>query len=437
MNPPNNLTPVGQSWLTCALDPFHDYTQQVQGLPDSLCIPSYTRVHNQVVQVGATGLDQMILVKFNGLHSTAENDVSVASNNTFLSVMNCASNVPLVGPFQVIRANSGSYPAHGNIITGGAALVASLPLTPDLKTPSRIIAMGCEIVDTTQALYKAGSIGACHVPGAFQHDTGMFISARPNPSDSPWTTIGTHTVLTPPIPTDRTAASRVPGWVEWEASKGMYVVARMSEAQPPRHFFCTPSDSNPDTPSQNCVGVEVSGFRDGNEYRSIPHNASTIFGAANSADNWVKNLRPAFQSGFMPWTVFLSGISSAATFKITLRTVVEYFPEVSDIATIANAQICSPYDPNALIKYHQAASVLPVGVPVGMNAKGDWWRMVLKGLRIGANVASAALPVGLTAAGMPYASSIATIVGSAVNSALSRQGNQKKKRPAGAPKGAR
>jgi hypothetical protein len=380
-----------------ALDPFHDYTQLVQGLPDSICLPSYTRVHNQTLSFAATAAGDTIRVSFNGLHETTHNQRYVSNNPAEES--RSVSGKYYSGPVQVIRSPASTYGncSYGTLFSGASDNLGRLALTPDITTPSRVIAIGVEIHDTTAAIERCGSIAACMVPGVPQETSRLLMQTTVS-------TIAAPLTLTPALPALKSEAALIPGWVEWESSKGMYLVAKMASVPTPHHFQMTPGVNLGACPSGNHWGVITEALQ-GMEYWCYP--ATDL---SSGPVQYNTTVYPSFDSGFQPWTIWLSGLAATSTFRMVLRTVVEYFPEMSDLAVLPNAVMPSPYDPLALVEYHKAATVLPTGVPVSMNPKGEWWNMVKKAARIGGNVLRSALPQVLNLAGFPVAGAIGTVI---------------------------
>jgi len=314
------------------------------------------------------------------------------------------------------------------VVAGNSALLGSLALSLDLATPHRVAALGLEVHDITAPLNRQGSIGIAAIPGSMQTDLGRFLTVKLTDGDNQQMWIP-HMVLTPSLPSSRALASTIPSYVEWEAAKGAYVTGRMIQPPKPRHFTVVQGNSI-QAASQFCLGATEEGVLSSGEsswtYHHLGVDNTSMITASTTCS-------PSFDSGFQPFQVWLSGLAATSTFKVVLRTIVEFFPEVTDGAVIANAVSTTPYDPNALIEYHRRRSVLPVAVPVDMNAKGDWWKMVQNAGRIGLQVATGVVPSLLNAAGQPALSGAAMIGLNRLNAQL-RQAPpsnraQKKKQP--------
>jgi hypothetical protein len=64
---------LGQSardWVSLALDPYHDVSVAMEGLPDSEIGRSYVRCHNQAVTLAASADGDNFSVIFTGMHGT-------------------------------------------------------------------------------------------------------------------------------------------------------------------------------------------------------------------------------------------------------------------------------------------------------------------------------------------------------------------------------
>lgn len=338
------------------------------------------------------------MIAFSGLHEP----IHRCSVTNTIGITTHQTGTVMRGPITIIRAPSGTDPCFLGVCSGitGLNQIGAFALTPDLTTPSRVIAMGLEVHDTTPQLYKQGTIAIHPVPGQVQTDLGRFINGTfTDLANGQWYTMP-HATLTAPLAMNYTTASAIPGFLEWEASKGAYVAGRMLTPAAPRHFWVKQYSNGLNKPSQLCAGYVPTGDKEGNENWCYP--AEDFSGLAN----FLFAQQPGFDSGFQPFQIWLTGLGATSTFKVVLRTVVEYFPECSDGSTLQNAVVPTVFDPTCFLEYHRARSVLPVAVPVGMNAKGDWFRMVKQAFRIGLELASG-LATGM---GFPMIGKAATIL---------------------------
>lgn len=434
MNP--TLSSTGSAWCAAALDPFHDYTQYVPGLPDGSTTSSYVRVYNQTLTVGATANGDVIRIQFDGLHHypTAADVNQTVSHLVPTTSVDFTANTSAFGPITVLRATAAQAGVNGNVgfyqqRTGSATLLGYLNLSFDNQTPHRMIAMGMEVHDITPPLNQSGSIAIATIPGRVQK-SAKFLEAKLNSGDFKELSFG-NSVLTASMPTSRQLASTIPGYLEWESKKGCYIAATMIHPPEIRHFTSVQGVDGLVVPSQQSLGiVEEALFATGQATWTYLNVNPLSVGAALNLSS------PSFDSGFQPYQIWLSSLNSTSTFKIVLRTIVEFFPEVSDGATIANAVFPTPMDLPALTEYSKRRAVSPVAVPVSLNAKGDWWRMVLAAGKLGLKAALAALPAPLSTIGQPLAAAAMGIAESLSKSGAPRAPSRRKRnRHRGPPSG--
>jgi hypothetical protein len=402
-------TPAGRGWYTAALDPFHDYTQVISGLPDNHCTPSFCRMHVQSVSVDtATAGGTSIGVYFNGCSHATRKVTPVV--NPILAFSSAADATLLEDPIMVVGGTAGSGPSLLGLPTsiGTSVKLAGLSLVPDTTTPHRVIAMGLEVHDTTAKLQQQGTISIAHCPGAWQESLSYT-----NNSTAGLGPIASLKSMPPALPATKSDLSYSPTMVEWESGKGAYIVGRLV-----RHDLCVPieqlmigSANNYCLPRESETRVASNGG-----YVYLVPTAPFV---ANVMD-WNWSSATANPTGFQPFAVISEGLSASTTYRITLRTYVEYFPTMAHRSLLQNAMSSPSLDMTAFVEYYRALSALPTCVPVSMNAKGDWWRMVQNALRTGTRIALTAAPAVLTAAGQPALAGAATVLGTALSSALSR-----------------
>jgi len=371
----------GQDWLVLALDPFHDQQRPIEGLPDEYSAPTFVRCHVQQATYSATAEGDKFRIVFGGCHASGAIAVSTFND---IKYGNVASQT--INAVQVYRSTSANEPTLAGVIAGTATSLGGFATSLPADIPLRLIAIGIEVTDVTQKLYQQGVIGVARVSGA--HDEVIV------PQQVPLTdNMGGFTTYkrTPCVPATRTMAGLIPGWVEWSAPKGAYVVPRFNKAQPPATWLIGTGES----------AVNPHAW----EYRECAA-ADTIarYGTRANVATWEPSeasYRGAVPSGFDPAVIFIEGVDINAQFRVTVRTYVEYFPEVNNGTAMASATPSPAYDPLAFRSYHEAAVRLPAGVPVAMNAKGDWWRMVKSTFGAIGRAGLAVAPSVLTMAGQP------------------------------------
>lgn len=357
----------GQDWMVLALDPFHDQVRPIEGLVDEYTAPSFVRCHVQQATFSATADGDKFRVLFNGMHAP-ERAILATFDACRTGIAHPAT---YIHPITVQRSPAASDPNYSN-----AAMVnlGGFPTTPTRDIPSRLVAIGIEVTDVTQRLYQQGVIGVARVGGDC------------SPAQNPYTfALGANqgcmmveTARAPAVPGSRTLAGMVPGWVEWEAAKGVYAVPKFNKPAPPAAFV---------------VGGGANSYVHHNyEFQEVIAEGQIARWCTRTGDTW--NIAadwgtPFYScgmvpSGFDPLAIFIEGVDANAQFRVSVKTYVEYFPDSANATALASATGSPAYDPIALLSYHVAAIRLPAGVPVSLNAKGDWWRMVKSALaRVG------------------------------------------------------
>jgi hypothetical protein len=363
---------LGQSardWVSLALDPYHDVSVAMEGLPDSEIGRSYVRCHNQAVTLAASADGDNFSVIFTGMHGNAS-----SMGRCVLGTRIDSTPAWDLAPVIVLRTGMGVDPSLTNISNGTATTIARFGTTLTGSVPSRLIALAVEIHDVSASLYKKGTLTGAHCAGAHEH-ADVARNYGPALADmSQW--FIEHCDTQPLLPASLTRLQSYPGVVTVPLARGAYAVARMSMPARPARFEGT---------SYWHRGFQVREY--GSNYMAGAADVPTL------GSTW----GPA-PSGFLPFVLMGSGLPSVGEYRITLRTYVEYFPEPDDLTNLAISTPSPPYCPEALRLYHDALATLPGFVPVNSNAAGDWWRKVVAVVR--ASLPHVA-PLALTAMGQP------------------------------------
>lgn len=371
----NRLSPNGQDWLTVALDPFHDFQRPVEGLPDQTTQHSFVRCHVQQQTVSAAGEGDKIRVLFTGFHSPFQMSVVAKS-----SAETGSQAYPFdLWPIQITKSTSALNPDLTSTDMGG------FPTTPTQDIPSRLIAIGIEVTDVTQRLYQQGTIGCARVSGASDCVTQYIMLEDPDASQAlrPMTPTA---IRKPCVPSTRTRCGLIPTYVEWAAYKGLYAVPHLSKPQMPTNFLVGSFDAPADVDIHPIEFRETDAEAHQHKYVTFPI-PPTLPEIAQ-----YKITRGGVDSGFDPLAIFIEGIDQNAQFRVSVKTYVEYFPECSNATALASSSPSPAYDPTALALYHEVSTRMPAGVPVSLNEKGDWWRMVSATLRNVGKIADRLLP---------------------------------------------
>lgn len=393
--------PVAASrWVTTCLDPYHDYAVEVEGMPDKETGRSYVRVHNQAFTVSPTADGDNLAIIFTGFHGVHEDTQATLD-------LDISGTSVQVRPFLVLRAPSGTDAGvYSWASSSGTSKIGAWGTAMDRTLPSRLVGLAVEVHDVTAQLYRKGTLTCVHCTG-MSYDRSVY---RTSTADTQSFFCDIHGTAC--LPGTLSDMQHYPGVYTGSLSKGVYVVGRLREPQPPVTFKKAVGDHG--------TGQFMIRENDADEIQSL------IPGAATMAD--LSNERGMFESGFQPIVIRLSGVPAEGEYRVTFRTIVEYFPEPTDPTALGIATPSPPNCPEAMVAYHNAVVHLATAVPVGANAAGDYWRMVIQALR---RYAPAALQAGATAAtvlGRPDVAAIANAVAAAIPKPRTRPAPPKPKK---------
>jgi len=226
-----------------------------------------------------------------------------------------------------------------------------------------------ELVNTTAEVYKQGQLCVAQAMPIFNHPGASVVNYK-DINASPYATMAAASTMMQDLPYNLSTVKRIPGSGTWEASKGCYVIPRLTS-------FSLPITGDY---ANNAV-----------QYRSNADGGKTLHTIPFQYVASVPQFRGLDRSGFAPVCISLTGLSPQTTFTLTLRSIVEYFPNESSASLLPFAFQSPEYDPLALETYAAIVRKAPYAVPVEMNAAGDYFRFILK----------AANQVGGLLAGLP------------------------------------
>lgn len=372
-------TPEGEQWMAAALDPFHDYTIELMGLPDMASGPSFVSLKTQSITISApTGATSTwnLNVGFTpvnklGLCQTYINNGGIkypgGSGNDNISVPLYGSVSPLSGtvPFGPIvysaigdgavgvsgptqNADPLPYTFATTQITGGAFGDASS------FSPGRVIGMAFEVVDVTPTLYQQGTVTAYRTPYNTMITNNAF---QAGPGGTQINELAVPTYLG--YPSQNADASAIPGSRTWDAKEGIYMVGNMADFS-------------------NCKSFDANYA----SYLAIVGNVTAL--TADIPTRCALAQYVGGTNGFALSGCSFSGLSAQfGALRLTTRIIYEYFPKSNMVLNGADSFIglsspSAPFDTKAFESYSKAMNKLPVAVPVKMNNMGDWFKMVLK-----------------------------------------------------------
>lgn len=417
-----HLTSTGKDWVTLALDPFHDYEVPIQGKPDQYAGNTVVKLIKKKVTIRAPPVPQEHDVPQTWSVNVCSLPLGVTADarqfeHEFLSSARHIAVGPdalNVGTVVVSSYNDGHHVGGGpNLITAFPQNGISGPHTEDAdyatmqsysytdddhSSMSRLIGGGFEIHNDTASLTAQGNVTCYTQPQEVSMPYLVELGSNEVDSD---TKIGLGRVFRTPPTTPSEAASLVNSH-SWTAKQGCLVPFRLDLNSRDADF--TPATTNHAVMRYaDHQGSQSSGLVS----RSLGHlSYEKVHYATPVGNNRFCGIET---SG-----AFFSGLSPETVLTLDIRFLVEVAPTFANASLVSLASPSAPFDPAALACYAHCVAGLPAGVPVAMNAKGDWWRMVNKVARNIAPVISTINPkVGAIVASTAAAS---TAVEKAVNS---------------------
>lgn len=382
------ITPDGSDWVRSAMDPFHDFNLLIAGLPDMTSGQSVVRFYKEKItlvrptSLAATDKWDAHLFTLPLVDSMSIASRSISNRNHIAGYDNSKDIQVEMGTFNAITTPAGGK--WFNPTTGLQALEA-YSVTPPLKASrrslARIIGLGFEVHNDTPSLYKGGSV-TCYdcpqgdyLPQIFTSAGDCGHSVNPAEPEYGYTCSGPFLTLRRP-PDNVSEATQMPGSVTWEAAEGCYVVnkvdlSRSNYIQPSNHplvFFGQGGEVSGSTTFQKEL---VSYYaRPGAVYHDDGCVAYQGAPGTTLQDDPCYRLTALHTSG-----AYFNGLSPETVLTIEVHIIVESLP-INDRSELALARPAAQYDPAALQLYEKSIRMLKSGVPVHMNAKGDWWKMV-------------------------------------------------------------
>ncbi len=359
------LRPDSYDWLVSAVDPFHDFEHPIEGAPDACLGRSFTRKFTQTSTISAAAEDDNISLFFTGCHGGSDAMFYSWGPDGYCDAL--AAGVSLY-PIMVLRNAVGTQPNFTRYCAGTSTSLGGFTTRQVATVPSRLVSIGVEITDTTQALYRRGTLAVAHA-NATAVD-GFYTTADVAP-------VPVHFFQPSPMPCTMTPLMAHGGAYIGPAAKGVYVQGRMNAIQPPvAGRYTTSNNTTYGFPGKHPLLAENVGTGTNlNLIAPTVNNGDALTGANfNVRNTWS-------DSGFAPFVIQMMGLSVESTFQITVKTTVEYFPTCQFSFELGLATYSPAYDPEAFRIYHEVMRQIPAGVPVSMNAAGDFWRMIVTAAR--------------------------------------------------------
>ncbi len=377
------ITEDGKNWLKLVLDPFHDSRVDLHGYPDQSTVQSIVRLNKQKISVSAPGgsaWDCLIMVR------------------PFFTAGSCTfAPMTATGPYEShYQYDHASIPSAFNLndITiwtqnaGGtwnnAAAIAAMTVVGGLSMVpnddvARFIAGGLEIIDTSPTIYQAGDV----MVGSFPFKIGSGNLRLEDTNVAPETPNSSSAIHINSWPDTTAGFQAIPGTLNWEARRGVYMPLRLTELNIPFEAVGVKSYVTTKIPKGALGAVN---------YVSVP-----------DAINVLTYGREAHAGIMDQYFILLTGLNGSATFDLVTRmfnevpmhfgdqagTGVHGYPDsINPFVTPA-----SVYDPHALELYGRLAPKIPVAVPRDMNPAGEFFGNILKTLGSVLQAGSGLLPL--------------------------------------------
>jgi hypothetical protein len=240
------------------------------------------------------------------------------------------------------------------------------------------------------------SAGSCFVPpgiAASGTGNGFFLGNNPQKEFKVFNT----------PPSTVAKAMLYPESRQWDAARGVYCVIRQDATRNDLSFSSDKPLAFTDGEYQISATSAASGVRPtvADSWSSPTFSITSPPGVP--ATTWCSQdvLNPSYVSLPIHTSgTMLTGLNLNSTFTVTVRNFWEIAPVTGDSSGtfVSLAKPSPPLDSRAIEYYQRAITRIPVGVPVDMNADGDFWDWCLKALEAAADpVGSLFGPVGKAA----------------------------------------
>jgi len=404
----------GKSWLTLALDPFHDNPVRCEGFPDrtseativepflqsfTLSAPAgtvdtwgfhlfttpYVAISNVVpvdVYPTARVVGELFNTQDNGAnicsatqlgYQTATPRATSAIPTSFLNVWAWDTDVSTVFPS---GDGTFTYPS------------ANYRMGEIGEYQARVIGAGIEVVNTTATLFQQGQVTVSRTStNRMQENANSWVGNAASQNiytvgamlRGDCSTVGFESSYGPP--TSQAIATSHAQTKIWKAADGCYSVvsfdidAMRTIAAPSRVGRALNTTSQALPP----LGVGLNDIQLPNGI-STPSKLYDTMGIGGVSSTAAYAQAPALTVASDCTSMIFSGLSKQSTFTITLRLILEKAPRYYDVGGRDLTRLATPsaaYDPVALEIYRDAIAALPVGVPSKFNPLGEYWNWLV------------------------------------------------------------
>jgi hypothetical protein len=357
------VTSQAGEWLTCALDPFHDYRMSAEGFPDLMSSTSIVELHTRELTITApaaaagglwdahvlfTGFDSYIADNYLG-------SMANAASRGYVEYDHAAySSLPRISSLSVFTNATG-------VQCGVGGTTGSSYHLPNVTSnhANRMIACGVEVHNNTAELNKQGSVSCSMLPAQSADSISM---KAIDVNGTPWEETDYQSDFSIMYPTYISDVKSVPQSSTWEAAKGVYMIPRLAKNEIPVHEYAS---------------GKITTFRSVIAGSTVASATFPWHYTVDSAARKQPYMTGMFPNSFSPMSAFFTGLSPETTLTVTYRSFIEYFPSLNT-ELISMASPSAVYDPMALKAYAEICEHAPYVVPVGYNAGGEYLRMLLQ-----------------------------------------------------------
>lgn len=364
-------------WLTLALDPFHDYSVPIQGMPDEFAEATTVQLVNHSRTITrppflAPGEKWDCHVFTLPINTTSNFLPSFGENLEAFNLDESLDPLSQLGQVSVISCHAGDLTLPDVVCdpvvwrtSNGTRVTQGISGTDGNDVGmSRIIGGGFEIHNDTAALYKNGSVTTYAQPTGLSDSSLVTCKFR----DSGGTDlIGPCSAVqsrSPPSTVDHARSLR--SAQTWEAAEGCLVPFRMDVDN--THSSFIPMDNNVLNIRPLATSDPSCSMTQRIEQKVF---GSTLFSPET----------PHRKSNVTTSGAYFTGLDENTVLTLSCKFIMEVAPTSFNTVLLPTASPSAPYDPKILECYAHCLRKLKPSVPVSFNAKGDWWRMALKTMK--------------------------------------------------------
>lgn len=385
------LKPSSIGWLTGSIDPFHDFSFDIEGLPDAFGGATVVQfVKQQLVVRAPAGLaptDNWDVHIFTMPILDTETARSITYKPNFLG--QDMTTAMALGTVTVNSGISGSV-----LLPDTTTWVAPTGFSSVARSPTdfgnsfsmmRLVGGGFEVHNNTEELHKKGSVTVYSQPQSLQIGQGAVqIEGLPDNQQVPsnW-----FVGRCPPQSLSQCVSNT--NSRTWEAKEGCYVPFRI---QADRGEYSLAS-------SIPLVFPTVDNSADyASLYGGFCTECDVIVTTGLPETRYVRSDTPVRISNTNTVGAYFTGLGPETVLTLDIRFIVEIAPTPNNQTLISLASPSAAFDPIALELYTKALAELPPGIMVKYNANGKWWETVKTVLKQVQPVVSGLGPYGAIAA---------------------------------------